>query len=216
MHHYHPIFAKLLSGLIVFGVLNATPALAEQDKAARRAAVLMRKMQMDMQAQIDQQMAEVEKQKAQIAEQQAMIDELSEYKNTANSLVSAKRSLTKQNENLEAKQKETVTALEAANTLIEELNAKLKSTSEALAFSENQRKTILTNLSDSNQALNTCETKNKQLYAYGSELIDFYESPKAVEAITNKKSFLQSKRVVLDNLLQAEQDLLDQNRFEVH
>ena len=100
MHHYHPIFAKLLYGLIVFGVLNATPAFADEDKATRRTKILMRKMQMDMQAQIDQQMAEVEKQKTQIAEQQSMIDELSEYKNRANSLASAKRSLTKQNENL--------------------------------------------------------------------------------------------------------------------
>lgn len=212
---YKNILTKLLSCLIVIGVLNATPAFAEQDKAARRAAVLMRKMQMDMQAQIDQQMAEVEKQKAEIVKQQLIIDELAEYKDKANNLASAKRSLTKQNENLEAKQKETINALDAANATIEELTQELKSTSDALAFSEGQRKTILSNLTESNQALNTCETKNKQLYAYGSELIDFYESPKAVKAIEDKKTFLQSKRVVLDNLLQAQQDALDESRFEV-
>ena len=216
MYNDKKVTTKLLSCLIMVGMFASTPALAEQDKAAKRAAIIMRKMQVDMQAQIDEQMAIVEQQKAEMVKQQLIIDELTEYKDKANNLASAKRSLTKQNESLEAKQKETINALDTANATIEELTTKLKSTSDALAFSENQRKTILSNLTESNQALNTCETKNKQLYAYGSELIDFYESPKAVEAITNKKSFLQSKRVVLDNLLQTEQDLLDQNRFEVH
>jgi chromosome segregation ATPase len=215
MHTYKNMMTKLLTCLIVMGLLNATPAFAEQDKASKRAAIIMRKMQVDMQAQIDQQMAIVEQQKAEIVKQQLTIDELTEYKDKANNLASAKNSLTKQNESLAAKQKETVNALDTANATNEELTTKLKSTSDALAFSEGQRKTILSNLTESNQALSTCETKNKQLYAYGSELIDFYESPKAVKAIENKKSFLQNKRVVLDNLLQAQQDALDENRFEV-
>lgn len=216
MYNDKKVTTKLLSCLIMVGIFATTPALAEQDKAAKRAAIIMRKMQIDMQAQIDEQMAIVEQQKVEIVKQQLIIDELTEYKDKANKLASAKRSLTKQNESLEAKQKETTNALDTANATIEELTTKLKSTSDALAFSESQRKTILSNLSDSNKNLNSCEEKNKQLYTYGSELIDFYESPKAVKAIENKSSFLQSKRVILDNLLQLEQDALDSNRFEIH
>lgn len=204
----------MLVSAIIFSLLLVSPAQAE-DKAARRAALLMRKMQADMQAQLDAQKATFEQEKQamaqEIAEQQVMIDDLT---GTKASLGRAKRRLTKEKTALETQNEKTNAALEAANAQIEELNSKLKSTEDALAFSQEQRKTILANLGEANQSLSTCEARNQKLYAYGSELIDFYESPKAVKAIKDKPSFLQSKRVVLDNLLQSQQDLLDENRFE--
>lgn len=196
-------------------LLFVTPVQAEQDKAARRAAQLMRKMQADMQAQLEAQKTAFEQEKqamaAEIAEQQVTIDD---YKAKSSRLAQNKRTLTKEKAALEQQNKTTNTALEAAQSQIETLTTKLKKTESALAFSQKQRKTILSNLSESNQSLATCEARNQKLYAYGSELIDFYESPKAVKAVKDKASFLQSKRVVLDNLLQSEQDLLDENRFE--
>jgi len=204
----------VLVSTIILCLLLVSPAQAE-DKAARRAALLMRKMQADMQAQLDAKKTAFEQEKQamaqEIAEQQVTIDELTGAK--AN-LGRAKRRLTKDKTALEAQNKKTSAALDAANTQIEELTTKLKSTEDALAFSQEQRKTILANLGETNKSLSTCEAKNQKLYAYGSELIDFYESPKAVKAVKDKTSFLQSKRVVLDNLLQTQQDLLDENRFQ--
>ncbi len=205
---------NLFVSTIILSLLLVSPVQAE-DKAARRAALLMRKMQADMQAQLDAQKAAFEQEKQtmaqEIAEQQVMIDDLT---GTKASLGRAKRRLTKEKTALETQNKNTSAALEAANTQIEELSTKLKSTEDSLAFSQQQRKTILANLGETNKSLSTCEARNQKLYAYGSELIDFYESPKAVKAVKDKASFLQSKRVVLDNLLQNQQDLLDENRFQ--
>lgn len=210
----NPKMTQVFVLTIMISLLWFSPAQAE-DKAARRAALLMRKMQADMQAQLDAQKAAFEQEKQamaqEIAEQQVTIDELTGSKA---SLGRAKRKLTKEKSALETQNKKTSAALEAANTQIEELTTKLKSTEDALAFSQQQRKTILANLGETNKSLSTCEAKNQKLYAYGSELVDFYESPKAVKAVKDKSSFLQSKRVVLDNLLQSQQDLLDENRFE--
>ncbi len=205
---------NLFVSTIILSLLLVSPVQAE-DKAARRAALLMRKMQADMQAQLDAQKAAFEQEKQtmaqEIAEQQVAIDELTGSKAR---LGRAKHRLTKEKTALETQNKKTNAALEAANTQIEELSTKLKSTEDALAFSQQQRKTILANLGETNKSLSTCEARNQKLYAYGSELIDFYESPKAVKAVKDKASFLQSKRVVLDNLLQNQQDLLDENRFQ--
>lgn len=210
----HSSIVKMVIAAVVSSFLLMQPAHAE-DKAARRAALLMRKMQADMQAKLDAQQAAFEQEKQtmaqQLAEQQVTIDELTDSKAR---LGRAKRNLTKQKSALEAKNKQTTTALEAAKQQIDTLSSKLQSTEEALAFSQQQRKTILANLADTNKTLTSCEAQNQKLYAYGSELIDFYESPKAVKAIKDKASFLQSKRVVLDNLLQNEQNLLDENHFE--
>lgn len=210
----HSSIVKMIIATVVASVLLIQPAYAE-DKAARRAALLMRKMQADFEAKSAAQQASFEQEKQamtqQLAEQQVLIDELTESKAK---LTRSKRYLSKQKSALEKQNKKTTATLEAANTQIEVLSTKLKSTEDALAFSQSQRKTILANLATSNKDLATCEAKNQKLYAYGSELIDFYESPKAVNAIKDKSSFLQSKRVVLDNLLQDQQNLLDENHFE--
>jgi len=202
----------VITALLSTSMLMASNiAVGAQDKAARRKALLMRKMQADFEAQKAEFAKEKEAMAAEIAAQQVTIED---YETKNKKLGYVKRKLTKQKKKLEVDQQKTTEALTAANTNIEALTAKLKATEDSLAFSQQQRKTILANLSGSNQSLATCEAKNKKLYDYGAELVDFYESPKAVKAIKDKPSFLQSKRVVLDNLLQDQQDLLNENRFE--
>lgn len=216
---------KILLALTLVSVISL-PAInaeaANPDKAARRAQIMMQKMKQDLQAQSTQEKAKMQSDfDAEKAELEAIIDEqkskirrLNGVKRKSRQLASDKAALSQAKQELEVKQTQTLSALEKANAKISQLSKELSQNQALLKTNEQQRKTQLRNLSQTTKSLSACEAKNEKLYLYGKELINFYESPKAVKAVKDKKGFFQSKTVILENLLQDQNDLLDAERLQ--
>lgn len=212
--------------LITLVIASSGSAFAvEKDKSARRAAIMMQKIQQDMQAQMD----------AQKTEMQAKLD--AQKKEFEDKIVSSEAELAKQNKKLAAaerkikglesdltkvtaektalasKLQQTQATLDTTQNNLTELKQQFMQAQADLKFNDNQRKTLTTNLAQANKAVDDCTVKNGKLHQFGSELIQIYDKPSSYDAAMRKEQFFQLKRVELENILQSKQDSLDDARF---
>ena len=211
--------------LLSFSIGFITPTIAnaaeKKDKSARRAALMVQKMQQDMQAQMD---AEKVKFDAQIkvleddlknkTEQQEKLNQSVVSLELKNKATQSELTKTRAEKTaLDAKLTQTQTMLETTQKSLADLKVDHNQSLTDLKFNDNQRKTLSANLADTTKLMNTCEAKNTKLHQFGSELISIYDKPSSYESAMRKEQFFQLKRVELENILQNKQDKLDEERF---
>ena len=215
----------LASILIITSVLALSfPELAQaaekKDKAARRAALMMQKMQQDMEAEKAAMQAKFDADKKKLEEALVQKDEeiqkiekalgSAEKKNRA--LEGEKTKLIAEKTALTEKLTQTESTLVTTEKNLADLNAQYKQAQEDLKFNDNQRKTLSSNLAQTTKSLNQCVEKNGKLHQFGSDLVKIYDNPSSYEAAMRKETFFQLKRVELENLLQEQQDKLDEEK----
>ena len=215
----------LLIILLSFSIGFITPTIAnaaeKKDKSARRAALMMQKMQQDMQAQMDAEKVQFDTQKKVLEDDLKIKTEQLEKLNKSVASLERKNKTTQaeldkttaEKTALDAKLTQTQTTLDTTQKSLEDLKVEHNQSLTDLKFNDNQRKTLSANLADTTKLMNTCEAKNTKLHQFGSELISIYDKPSSYEAAMRKEQFFQLKRVDLENILQNQQDKLDQEKF---
>ena len=196
-------------------------AAEKKDKSARRAALMMQKMQQDMQAQMDAEKAQFEAQKKLLEDDLKIKTEQLEKLNKSVVSLERKNKATQieldktivEKTALDAKLTQTQTTLETTQKSLADLKVQYSQALADLKFNDTQRKTLSANLADTTKLMNSCEVKNTKLHQFGSELISIYDKPSSYEAAMRKEKFFQFKRVELENILQNQQDKLDEERF---
>ena len=211
----------LLVFISLITLSSSSFAAEKKDKSARRAALMMQKMQQDMQAQMDAEKAQFEAQKKLLEDDLKIKTEQLEKLNK--SVVSLERKnkatqieldkTTAEKTALDAKLSQTQTTLDTTQKSLSDLKVQYSQALADLKFNDNQRKTLSANLADTTKLMNSCEAKNTKLHQLGSELISIYDKPASYEAAMRKEKFFQLKRVELENILQNQQDKLDEERF---
>ena len=218
---YKLLFLLLLSFVVGLSNPLIADAAEKKDKAARKAALLMQKMKQDtevekaaMQTQFDTQKKVLEDRLKAVEDDLTKSNKQFEVSERKVKSLSSELAKTK-NEKLvlDSKLAQTQTTLESTQKNLTDTTAQLKQANTDLKFNDNQRKTLASNLSDTTKAVNSCETKNKQLHQFGSDLVKLYDNPSTYEAAMRKEKFFQLKRVELENILQAMQDSLDESKF---
>ncbi len=216
------ILSLLLSlGLIA---LHATPGWAaeKQDKAAKRAAILMQKMKQDLEAEKSALQTQFEQEKKELSqaldhaqtEQRSHSAKLQGQVKRNQQLQSDNQKLTQENEALSAQLKQLQTQLAEQGQQLEITQEALKAAKTDLDTNDRQRKTLVAKVGASHQQLVSCEEKNSRLYNYGHELISLYDDASVYQKIMRSEPFFQLKRVELENLLQDKQAQLLENKVD--
>ena len=216
----------ILSLLLTFGLLGihstSLVAAEKQDKAAKRAAMLMQKMKQDLEAEKSAMQTQFEQEKKGLS--QAIDQAQSEQRSHAAKLqgqVKRNHQLQSDNEKLgqeknaltaEVKQLQVQLAEQAQH--LESTEQQLKMAKADLDTNDRQRKSLLAKVSMSHQQLVSCEEKNTRLYNYGHELISLYDDASVYQEIMRSEPFFQLKRVELENLLQDKQAQLRENKVD--
>jgi tRNA threonylcarbamoyladenosine modification (KEOPS) complex Pcc1 subunit len=203
----------------VLGLLTPSGVIAAEknDKSAKRAAILMQKMQQDMQAQFEQEKsamkAQFDQEKKQLEEkievQQDTIRKLGAVEGKVRNLEAEQRKISAEKSSIDTKQQQTQSQLEVSAKALADLKAQYNQVLAELKSNESQRKAQLVNLSQTNKALKTCEEKNEKLYTFGNELIHIYEAPNGLAHLKNKPEFFKSKEVEMENILQNQKDKIE-------
>ena len=218
---YKTLFLVILAFAIGFIQPNIANAAEKKDKSARRAALMMQKMQQDMEAEKAAMQGQFDTQKKELEDKLKIKDE--EFLKIDKQLTAEER----KNKNLDAEIKKVSAEKVALETKLQQTQAQLETTQKSLAdlnlqhnqaladlkFNDNQRKTLSTNLAQTTKAVNDCEVKNAKLHQFGTELIQIYDKPNEYASAMREEKFFQLKRVELENLLQSQQDKLDDARF---
>lgn len=217
-----PFFIAIL---IAIFALPQTSNAAEKYKSARRAALMMQKIQQDMQAQMDADkaamQAQLDTQKKEFEDKLINKDEelakqtkklaTAERKNNALEANIAKE--TAEKVALDSKLQQTKSTLDTTQNNLADLKKQYAQAQIDLKFNDNQRKTLSTNLAQTNKEMDECTIKNGKLHQFGTEMIQLYDKPSTYEAAMRKEQFFQFKRVELENILQSKQDGLDEARY---
>lgn len=216
------ILSLLLSlGLIA---LHTTPGWAaeKQDKAAKRAAILMQKMKQDLEAEKSALQTQFEQEKKDLSqaldhaqtEQRSHSAKLQGQVKRNQQLQSENQKLTQENEALSAQLKQLQTQLAEQGQQLEITQEALKAAKTDLDTNDMQRKALVAKVGASHQQLVSCEEKNSRLYNYGHELISLYDDASVYQKIMRSEPFFQLKRVELENLLQDKQAQLLENKVD--
>lgn len=214
----------ILSFLLSLGLIGLfsqpTIAAEKQDKAAKRAAILMQKMKQEMEAEKTALQSQFEQEKkglsqaldqAQSAQRshsaklQGQLKRNQQLEVDNQKLQNDKTALTTQLAQLQTQLAEKTQQLEAAEQQLKVAHASQES-------SEQQRKQLLSKVSDSHQKLTSCEEKNSRLYAYGHELVNLYDNASIYQKVLRSEPFFQLKRVELENILQEKHSQLLDNK----
>lgn len=213
-------FMLLVFMLVHIGYSNHADAAEKKDKAARRAQLMMLKMQQEMEAEkatLQAQLKEKdEKLKAQDEAIHASEEKLAISQNKVNKLTAELKKTNEEKAALDEKLTKTQAELTANQQSLADLQGQHKQTLADLKFNDGQRKTLSTNLANTTKSLLTCDEKNEKLYAYGKDLVKIYDNPSAYESVMREEKFLQLKRVELENLLQSKLDKLDEAHIVNH
>ncbi len=216
----------ILSLLISLGLigLHATPGWAaeKQDKAAKRAAILMQKMKQDLEAEKSALQTQFEQEKKGLSEaldqaqsaQRSHSAKLQGQVKRNQQLQSDIQKLTQENEALSAQLKQLQTQLAEQGQQLETTQEALKAAKTDLDTNDRQRKALVAKVGASHQQLVSCEEKNSRLYNYGHELISLYDDASVYQKIMRSEPFFQLKRVELENLLQDKQAQLLENKVD--
>ena len=219
------IYKILLIIILSFGIGFVTPTIAnaaeKKDKSARRAALMVQKMQQDMQAQMDAEKVKFDAQKKELEDDLKLKIEQAEKLNQSVASLESKNKATQtelakttaEKNALGIKLTLSQTTLETTQNSLADLKVQHTQALADLKVNDNQRKTLSANLADTTKLMNTCEAKNTKLHQFGSELISIYDKPSSYESAMRKEQFFQLKRVELENILQNQQDKLDEERF---
>jgi chromosome segregation ATPase len=198
------IAVVLLAGSWTHGATAATAAGNKDQKKERQA---LRRMQ--------QQLTEIQQQKSALDHEKAALeitlrkthDETESRKRSAASIAAKASRLEKDIETANNEKTGLRTQLDEAAKRNEELSGQrkqleqdLKNTTVAVAKQNEQRK--------------LCEANNSDLYRIGRELVDWYGSKGAMNAILEAEPFTRMKRVEMENLLETYRDKLEGQRLE--
>ncbi|MDO9204580.1 hypothetical protein [Methylotenera sp.] len=208
------LFASLLIGLFS---PESVIAAEKQDKSAKRAALMMQKIKQEaeqekaaMQTQFDLQKKELEDKILSKDEQLQELDKsLETSQRKVKKLESDIAKVNTEKAALDTKLQQTQLMLETTQTKLSDLQLQYSQAQADIKVNDNQRKTLSTNLAQTNKSLSVCEEKNTKLHQFGTDLIKIYDKPTAYDAVMRKESFLQLKRVELENILQNYQDKLN-------
>lgn len=183
----------------------ATPAASNKDQKKDRQA--LRRMQ--------QQLTDIQQQKSALDQEKAALeatlkkthDETESQKRSAASIAAKASRLEKDVETANLEKTELRTQLDEAAKRNEELSGQRKQL-------EHDLKNTAVTLGKQNEQRKLCEANNGELYRIGRELIDWYGSKGAVNAILEAEPFTRMKRVEMENLLENYRDKLETQRLE--
>jgi chromosome segregation ATPase len=208
---------------ILFLCVNATGVAAEkQDKAAKRAAILMQKMKQDMEAEKSALQTQFDQEK------QSISKELDQAKSEQHSNSTKLQGQLKRNQQLQAEAQKASAEKTALSAQVQQLQAQLAEKTQRLDeierqlkvakadldVNDSQRKKLVGNISTANQQLASCEEKNGRLYSYGNDLVSLYADANAYQRVMRAEPFFQLKRVELENILQDKRSQLIENKVD--
>jgi chromosome segregation ATPase len=208
----------------VFLVIMQTPACAaeKQDKAARRANILMQKMKQDMEAEKSALQTQFEQEKKSMSDalnqaqsaQRSHSVQLQGQTRRNQQLQSEAQKLTQEKTVLSAKLQQLQSQLAEQTQRLESIEQQLELAKSDLDVNDQQRKKLLANVSTAHQQLVSCEEKNSRLYAYGNDLIGLYADASTYQKVMRAEPFFQLKRVELENILQDKRAQLIENKVD--
>ncbi|MFM9913818.1 MAG: hypothetical protein ACKVN9_09825 [Methylophilaceae bacterium] len=218
----------LLVMVALLAVMPVAHGAEKKDKAAKRMAQMMQKVQQEkaeMQAQFDKDKAALEE-KAKKSEEETSKTKGSvaaanrKAKALATELEALKASSDKEKSELGAKLQQSETSLLQIRTSLEitqknlaDMTQQFQSSQRDNKQGEAQRKELVSNLTRKAQQVNVCQEKNAKLYDFGQQLVKVCDQPSAYEAAMRKEAFTQVKRVELENTLQEYRDKLDEQKL---
>lgn len=212
----------IMVGVVV--LCTSLPLLAadKQDKAAKRAAILMQKMKQDLEAEKTAMQSQFEQEKkglAQALDQAQSAQKMHSVKlqgqlRHSQQLEADKQKLAQEKESLAAQVKQLQTQLAEQSQQLEVASQQLKASSAALESNDQQRKVLVGKVAAEHQQRLSCEEKNNRLYAYGYELVGLYADATVYQKVMRAEPFFQLKRVELENILQGKQSQLLENKVD--
>lgn len=214
--------SSVIISLVLFGMHMSVSAAEKQDKAAKRAAILMQKMQQDMDAEKSAMQVQFEQEKKSISDALSQAQS-AQRSHSAQLQGQARRTQLLQAEAQKLSQEKTAlsTQLQQLQSQLAEQTQRLESTEQQLkvakadlGVNDNQRKKLVANVSAAHQQLVSCEEKNSRLYAYGNDLVGLYADASAYQKIMRAEPFFQLKRVELENILQDKRSQLIENKVD--
>ncbi|WP_229006861.1 hypothetical protein [Methylophilus sp. Leaf408] len=216
--------STLLLITAVFLAIMQTPAYAaeKQDKAAKRANILMQKMKQDMEAEKSAMQTQFEQEKKNMSDalnqaqsaQRSHSVQLQGQTRRNQQLQSEAQKLTQEKTVLSAQLQQLQSQLAEQTQRLESIEQQLKLAKSDLDVNDQQRKKLLANVSTAHQQLVSCEEKNSRLYAYGNDLIGLYADASTYQKIMRAEPFFQLKRVELENILQDKRAQLIENKVD--
>ncbi len=213
---------SIIAGLLCLTLHVSVVAAEKQDKAAKRAAILMQKMKQDMEAEKNALQTQFEQEK------KSMSDALNQAQSTQRSHSAQLQGQSRRNQQLQAETQKLAQEKTALSTQLQQLQSQLAEQTQRLESTElqlkaarsdldvndQQRKKLLANASTSYQKLVSCEEKNSRLYAYGNDLVGLYADASAYQKVMRAEPFFQLKRVELENILQDKRSQLIENKVD--
>jgi len=204
-------FVRMLCQGIVITFLAGSwlPALAtgKDSKAEKKERQALRRIQ--------QQLSEVQQQKSAVDQEKIVLEEA--LKKTHGETESLKRAAA----SAAARVSRLEQGVELANKEKADLRAQLAEAdkrNEDLAGQRKQLEQDLRNITSAlakqNEQRELCETNNDELYRIGRELVDWYSSKGALNAILEAEPFTRLKSVEMENLLENYHDKLEGQRLK--
>ncbi len=208
--------SSIILTILLIGVHMSGTAAEKQDKAARRANILMQKMKQDMEAEKSAMQTQFEQEKKSMSEalNQAKSAQLQGQSRRNLQLQAESQKLTQEKAALSAQLQQLQSQLAEQAQRLEATEQQLKSAKADLDVNDQQRKKLVANVSTAHQRLASCEEKNSRLYAYGNDLVGLYADASTYQKIMRAEPFFQLKRVELENILQDKRTQLIENKVD--
>ncbi|KQT33947.1 hypothetical protein [Methylophilus sp. Leaf414] len=216
-----PVFS-IIAVILLFTLHLSAVAAEKQDKAAKRANILMQKMKQDMEAEKSALQTQFEQEKKSMSDalnqaqsaQRSHSVQLQGQTRRNQQLQSEAQKLTQEKTVLSAQLQQLQSQLAEQTQRLESIEQQLKLAKSDLDVNDQQRKKLLANVSTAHQQLVSCEEKNSRLYAYGNDLIGLYADASTYQKIMRAEPFFQLKRVELENILQDKRAQLIENKVD--
>lgn len=211
--------------LLGFFLLNQpliSTAAEKADKSAKRAAILMQKMKMDMEAEKAALQSTFEEEKKSLSQalNQSQIMQRSHASQLKNQ-VKQTQQVKEDNIKLQQEKNELSLQLSQLKAQMDEKDAQLltfeqqlKAAQVAQHSNEQQQKLLLAKVMNGQKEIASCVDKNNKLYAYGNALVTLYNDASVYQRFLRSEPFFQLKRVELENLFQEKQNQLLENRVK--
>lgn len=216
------ILSMLLSLGLILSTITPSLAAEKQDKAAKRAAIMMQKMKQDMEAEKAALQAKFDAEKGQLSEALNQAQTL-QHAQSSKLQGQLKQTQQLQADNSKLQQEKTalalqITQLEAQLTekdgQLADMKQKLSLNQTNLETNEKQRRELLSKIITGQKTLEACEEKNAHLYSFGQDLVNLYDNASFSKRLSRSEPFFQLKRVELENILQAKHNEMLENKFD--
>lgn len=216
-----PVFS-IIAVILLFTLHLSAVAAEKQDKAAKRANILMQKMKQHMEAEKSALQTQFEQEKKSMSDalnqaqsaQRSHSVQLQGQTRRNQQLQSEAQKLTQEKTVLSAQLQQLQSQLAEQTQRLESIQQQLKLARSDLDVNDQQRKKLLANVSTAHQQLVSCEEKNSRLYAYGNDLIGLYADASTYQKVMRAEPFFQLKRVELENILQDKRAQLIENKVD--